>query len=159
MNKRVADRPLTIKLPNGNTVRSSHVGELDLPLIPSGGRVAHVVPGLASHSFVSTVKLCNARCQVDMRDISCEIRYRGQIIVRCSKDTRTGLWMMPLTQQNNKEILGATTSASNWASSVHHWKEMQTATTSEIGWSSFVRQHKEAPNDQYDSRWRKLPDK
>ena len=74
LNKRVADIPLTVTLPNGDTVRSNHVSELDLPLIPSGGRVAHVVPGLASYSFVSVVKLCNAGCQVDMRDISCEIR-------------------------------------------------------------------------------------
>ena len=73
VKKRVAERPLTMKLPNGDTVRSSHVGELYLSLIPSGGRLAQVVPGLASHSLVSVVKLCNAGCQVDIRDISCEI--------------------------------------------------------------------------------------
>ena len=81
MNKRIADRPLRVTLPNGDTISSSHVGELDLPLIPSGGRVAHDVPGLASHSLVSVVKLCNAGCQVDVKDISCEIRYRGKTIV------------------------------------------------------------------------------
>ena len=58
---------------------------------------AHVVPGLVSHSLVSVVKLCNAGCEVDVRDISCENRYKGKTIVRCSKCTQTGLWMMPLT--------------------------------------------------------------
>ena len=71
------------------------------------------MPGLASHSLVSVVKLCNAGCQVDVRDISCEIRYKGKTIVQCSKDVSTGLWMMPLTngiekptydtQHNDKE--------------------------------------------------------
>ena len=74
LNKMVADRPLTVRLPNGDTVRSSHIDELDLPLLPRGEREAHVVPGLTSHSLVSVVKLCNAGCQVDVRDILCEIR-------------------------------------------------------------------------------------
>ena len=74
LNEMVADRPLAVRLPNGDTVRSSHIAELDLSLLPRGGREAHVVPGLASHSLVSVVKLCKAGCQVDIRDISCEIR-------------------------------------------------------------------------------------
>ena len=78
MNKRLAERPLTVKFPNGDTVTSSHVAKFDLPLIPRGGRVAHVVPGLESHSLVSVVKLCNAGYQVDIRDILCEIRHRGE---------------------------------------------------------------------------------
>ena len=69
----LADRPLTMKFPNGDTVRSIHITKLDLPLLPSGGRVAHTVPGLASRYLVSDVNLCNAECQVDIRDISCEI--------------------------------------------------------------------------------------
>ena len=71
------------------------------------------MPGLASHSLVSVVKLCNDGCQVGVRDIPCEIRYKGKTIVQCSKDVSTGLWMMPMTnrvegptykmQQNDKE--------------------------------------------------------
>ena len=59
----------------------------------------YIVLGLASQSLVSVIKLCNAGCQVDIRDISCEIRYRGEIIVRCSKDTDTVLWVIPLTSR------------------------------------------------------------
>ena len=33
-----------------------------------------------------------------MTDISCEVRYRGKTVVTCSKCTRTGLWMMPLSE-------------------------------------------------------------
>ena len=97
VNKKIAETPLTVTLPNGDIVSSSHIAELNLPLLPKAARTAHVVPGLASHSLVSVVKLCNAGCEVDVRDIACTIRYRGKTIVRCSKCTRTGLWMMPLT--------------------------------------------------------------
>ena len=157
----VADRPLMVKLPNGDTVRSSHIAELDLPLLPHGGREAHIVPGLASHSLVSVVKLCNAGCQVDIRDISCDIRYKEKTIVQCSKDVSTGLWRMPLTngiekptydtQQNDKENIcpnktrtdNRATSAetkpnSDWAPTAPQWKKMQSKTTSKTGWANFV---------------------
>ena len=109
--------------------------------MPRGGREAHIVPGLASHSLVSVVKLCNDGCQVDVRNISCEIRYKGRVIVQCSKNGSAGLCMLLLidgidkprynTQQNDKEnislnrnytVNGATsaesTSNSDWVSAV-----------------------------------------
>ena len=106
--KRSSKRPLITKIIgyieeqeksviDSDIVSSSYIAELNLPLLPQATRTAHVVPGLASHSLVSVVKLCNAGCEVDIRNISCEIRYKGKTIVRCSKCTRTGLWMMPLT--------------------------------------------------------------
>ena len=78
LNKMVANVPLTITFPNGDAVRSSHIAELDLTQLPSTGREAHIVPGLALYSMVSVVKLCNAGCEVDIKNISCEIRYRGK---------------------------------------------------------------------------------
>ena len=86
-----------VMLPNGDVVSSSHIAKLNLPQLPQAARTAHVVLGLATHSLVSVVKLCNAGCEVDIRDILCEFRFRGKTIVKCSKYTRTGLWMMLLT--------------------------------------------------------------
>ena len=82
VEKRIAETPLTVTLPNGDIVSSSHIAELNLLLLPQAARTAHVVPGLASHSLVSVVKLCNAGCEVDVRDISCEIRYKGKIATK-----------------------------------------------------------------------------
>ena len=102
LSKMVADPPLEVTLPNGDVERSRHIAELDLPQLPRAGRVVRIVPGLASHSLVSVVKLCNAGCEVGIRDISCKTWCRGGIIVQCSKDASTGLWMMLLT--NNMEV-------------------------------------------------------
>ena len=67
LNKIVAEK---VTLPNGDIVRSSHIAELDLPQPPSTGRATHIVPGLASHSLVSVVNLCNTGYEVDIKDIS-----------------------------------------------------------------------------------------
>ena len=92
----MATNPLHIKLPDGSTIQSSHTANIALPQLPPMARVAHIVPGLASHSLVSVVKLCNAGCKVVMDDISCEVHYRGKPVIQCSKCVQTGLWMIPL---------------------------------------------------------------
>ena len=145
MNKKVADRPLQVKLPNGNIIHSSHIAELDLPLLPVAGREIHILPGLASHSLVSVIKLCNAGCQVDVKYISCEIRYRGKTIVQCSKDVNTGIWMMPLTSR-----IKAPTYKIRRNGEGQIVDERKISTTSEAGWANFTRQYKKVQNDQYD---------
>ena len=101
INPKVATNPLRIRIPNGQTVTSSHTCLLDLPLLPKDARIAHIVPGMSGFSLISVVKLCNAGCQVKMTDISCQVTFRGKIVVTCSKCTRTGLWLMPLCDLKN----------------------------------------------------------
>jgi hypothetical protein len=50
-NKRVATNPITINLPDGRQVKSSHVCDFIIPGLPSR-LVGHVVPGLAVASLV-----------------------------------------------------------------------------------------------------------
>ena len=85
VHKHIVDVPLMVTLPNGGVVSSSHIIKLNLLQLLKAAKTAHVVPGLAWHSLVSVVKLCNAGCEVDIRDILCEIRYRGNMIMKCSK--------------------------------------------------------------------------
>ena len=58
--------------------------------------MAHVVPGLATHSLLSVVHLFNAGCKVNFTKVHCIVRYRGQEVLRGQKCTRTGLWMVNL---------------------------------------------------------------
>ena len=92
-----ASNPHTVKLPDGACVSSTHKCTLTLPQIPTIAREGHIIPGLASHSLVSVVKLCNAGCEVTFTKIDCQVKYLGRIILRCSKCTRTGLWMINIT--------------------------------------------------------------
>jgi len=91
-----ADVPLIVHLPNGDKVQSTHTCTLDLPDIPAGAQTAHIIPGLASHSLLSVVTMCNAGCTVTFTKINCTIVYRGRTIICGHKCTKTGLWMVPL---------------------------------------------------------------
>jgi hypothetical protein len=90
--------PLIARLSNGNKVQSMHTCTLDLPALPIHARAAHIVPGLASHSLLSVVTMCNAGCMVTFTKINCTIAYCGRRITCGHKCTRTGLWMVPLKE-------------------------------------------------------------
>jgi len=95
-NIQLTQKPIVARLPNGDKVHSTHTGTLDLPGLPSAARLAHIIPGLVSHSLISVVTLCNAGCDVLFTKIGCTITYRGRTIMCGNKCTRTGLWMIPL---------------------------------------------------------------
>ena len=44
-------------------------------------RIAHIIPGLSSHSLMSVVKLCDAGCKDEMEEFLCEIKYNGITII------------------------------------------------------------------------------
>jgi hypothetical protein len=94
--------PLIAHLYNGDKVHSTHTCTLDLSNLPAGARAAHIIPGLASHSLLSVVTMCNAGCTVTFTKISCTIAYRGRTIVCGHKCTRTGLWMVPLSKSKSQ---------------------------------------------------------
>ena len=66
-NKNISDKPLKVRLTNGRTVCSSHIGTLPLTQLPMAAIIAHSIPGLASHYLISVVKLCDAGCKVDTK--------------------------------------------------------------------------------------------
>ena len=96
--KQVAVAPVSVTLTDGDQVHSTHIGYLDMPQLPKSARECHIIPDLASYSLISVVKLCEAGCEVSFKTlgIGVEVRYRGRLIIKGSKFTRTGLWMVPL---------------------------------------------------------------
>ena len=95
-NIKPTQKSIVARLPNGDKVQSTHTGTLDLPGLPAAARLAHIIPGLASHSLISVVTLCNAGCDVLFAKIGCTITHCGRTIMCGNKCTRTGLWMIPL---------------------------------------------------------------
>ena len=92
-----ASKPLTVKLPDGACVSSTHTCKLTLPQVPTRAREGHIIPWLASYSLLSVVKLCNAGREVTFTKIGCQVKQLGRIVLRGSKCTGTGLWMIKLT--------------------------------------------------------------
>ena len=96
-NIRPALKPITARLPNGSTITSTKQCELDISGLPKNAREAHIIPGLANYSLVSVTKLCNAGCEVNFTKIGCTITHNGRAVLCASKCTKTGLWMIPIT--------------------------------------------------------------
>ncbi len=129
--------PLVARLPNGDKVHSTRTCTLDLQDLPPGAQEAHIIPGLATHPLLSVITMCNGGCTVTFTKISCTIVYRGRIIVCGHKCTRTGLWMVPLSKQQQASSpastfpptvptstlaanVDATSSAAKYARYIHH---------------------------------------
>ena len=101
-NIRPASNPLSVKIPNGQSVASTHTCELNLPNLPQNARMGHILPGLASHSLVSVVRLCNAGCDVEFTKIGCTVKHQGRVVLKGNKCTKTGLWMIPISENTNE---------------------------------------------------------
>ena len=54
VNKKVADKPIHITLPNGKIIKSTHTCNLDIPWMPHQMTEAPIVPGLTHSSLIST---------------------------------------------------------------------------------------------------------
>jgi hypothetical protein len=59
LNKVVSRNPLTVRIPNGATMESSHTADLDIPELNDAASKAHVFPGMAHHSLLSVGQLCD----------------------------------------------------------------------------------------------------
>ncbi len=87
----LANKPIIAGLPNRDQVQSMHMCRLDLPKLPAMACCAHIIPGLALHTIVSVVTLCNAGCEVLFTKIGCTNTHRGCTILCGSKCMHTGL--------------------------------------------------------------------
>jgi hypothetical protein len=124
-------KPIIVRLPNGERVHSTHTCTINIPSLPPRARAAHIIPGLASHSLLSIVSLCNAGCTIHFTKIGCTIIYCGRTIICGHKCTRMGLWMIPLSEDTSPPPanfqptiamaanVDATSSAAKYARYVH----------------------------------------
>ena len=94
-NKRIATDPLTINLPDGKKVVSTHVCDikiLGLPAMLTG----HIVPSLKVASLIGIRPLCKAGCKVVFDNEKCEVIFNNKVILTGHKDPSMDLWTLPL---------------------------------------------------------------
>ena len=86
-----AINPISVTLPDGSKVKSTHQCTLDLPDLPVAARNGHIIPGLASILLLSVVVLCDAGCEVSFNKYGVVVKYKGKTFLRGSKCARRGL--------------------------------------------------------------------
>jgi hypothetical protein len=102
LNKVKSRTPLTVRLPNGATMESSHTADLDIPELNAAASKAHVFPGMANHSLLSVGQLCDEGYLVTFKQDTVTICDSGNSqILSGPRDLNTGLWRINLKQTNN----------------------------------------------------------
>jgi hypothetical protein len=102
LNKVKSGTPLTVRLPNGATMESSHTAELDIPELNAAESKAHVFPGMANHSLLSVGQLCIEGYIVTFKQAEVTICDSGNSqILSGPQDLNTVLWRINLKQTNN----------------------------------------------------------
>ena len=96
VNIRPAAKPITITLPNGKSIKSTHTCNLDIPWLPDHMTEAHTVLGLAHASLISTRKFCNAGCKVMFDKEECRVYFKNKLVLVGGRDITTGLWQLPI---------------------------------------------------------------
>ena len=100
VNMKVAEFPLAIKLPDGAIIYSTHTCNLDIPWLPQEITEAHIVPGLAHSSLISTRKFTEAGCKVVFDKYECRVYYQGEMVLSGGKDKVSGMWKLPINPIN-----------------------------------------------------------
>ena len=100
-NKRTARNPLTINLPDGRQIKSTHICDINIPGLPTT-LTGHIVPHLAIASLFGIRVLCKAGCKVVFDDDTCDVYYDSKLILRGYKDPSTDLWTLPIVPTHAK---------------------------------------------------------
>jgi hypothetical protein len=97
LSKVVSRNPLTVRLPNGATMESSHIADLNIPELNAAASKAHVFPGMAHHSLLSVGQLCDEGYIITFRRDTVTICNSDNAkLLSGPRDDTTGLWRINL---------------------------------------------------------------
>jgi hypothetical protein len=92
LNKVKSQNPLTVHLPNGATMESTHTALLDIPELNKAASIAHILPGIENHSLLSVGQLCNEGYSITFRIDAVTIYNSREVqILKGARDLDTGL--------------------------------------------------------------------
>ena len=94
-NKRIATKPLTINLPYGTKIKSTHCCDITIPGLPTI-LTGNIVLGLSIASLIGVRVLCEAGCTVTFCKDRCDVIYNVKTILKGCKDPSTELWTIPI---------------------------------------------------------------
>ena len=95
-NKRVAQPGISVLLPDGSTLQSTHPASLHLPQLPANACQAHIFPHLASGSLISIGQLCNHGCKAVFDATTVTITHHNEIILQGIRSPISRLWTLDL---------------------------------------------------------------
>ncbi len=101
--RRMATKPLTVNLPDGRKVKSTHVCNITIPGLP-GTLTGHIILALKTASLIGIRPLCKVGCKEVFDDVKCDVVYKGRVILQGYKDPSMDLWTLPITIEGMRTI-------------------------------------------------------
>jgi hypothetical protein len=98
-NKQEAHVPISVNMPNGTTIQSSHTCDLLLADLPPQARKAHILPGLVHNSLISVGQLSDNGCNVTFTQEQVTVSKNGKCVMHGYRDPRSRLWRVDLKQK------------------------------------------------------------
>jgi hypothetical protein len=103
--KTLTTNQLTVRLPNGQTMKSTHTAILDIPELNKATPSAHIFPDMESNSLLWAGKLCDEGYSLLFNMNEVTILDSTQIILmKGSRDSTTGIWRINLRKNKNRCI-------------------------------------------------------
>ena len=95
--------PITVKLPNGGTMTSTHINSLDIPSLPPEACTQHLFPEMTTTGLLSIGQLCDHGCtatfsrhRLVIRNSANDIILIGRRIPRGEEDYTNGMWLIQI---------------------------------------------------------------
>jgi hypothetical protein len=88
--------PVVVRLPNGDTINSTHTETLNMPSLPHASRQAHILPGLAQNSLLSVGKICDSGCSVTFTASNVTVTNGESTILTGLWEKESSPWRAPL---------------------------------------------------------------
>jgi hypothetical protein len=95
-NKKSTTMPLAVRLPNGDTITSTHTATLNVPSLPHAARKAHILLGLAQHSLLSVGQMCDRGCSVTFTASNVTVTNGESKVLTGLWDKESSIWRPPL---------------------------------------------------------------
>ena len=98
---------VTVTLPDGNKIKSTHQGLLDIKSLPETARVVNIFPDIHS-SLLSIGQLCDADCKVNFDKNSVNICKDDKIILTGTRNMSNKLWNINISSNNCNSLIRET---------------------------------------------------
>jgi hypothetical protein len=95
-NNKSTATPLAVRLPNGNTITSTHTATLDIPSLTHAARQAHILSGLSQHSLLYVGQMCDSGCCVTFTASNVMVTNGESTILTGLRDKESSMWRVPL---------------------------------------------------------------
>jgi hypothetical protein len=84
-NKQLTNSPLSVTLPDGQKIKSTHVCDITIPVLPTI-IMGHIMPDMTTTLLFGIKVLCKAGCKVLFDNNKCQVIYDSKVILTGYKD-------------------------------------------------------------------------